>query len=137
WRPRAHRVLGGEHHRTGAVGRRAGLEITNRVPEHRGVLDLLQADVLDVEVRIGVAQCVETVLDGDEHTDVRRRTGAADVGADDRREVAPGAGDDGKLEGDLHREGPHRVAVRLLLESDGEHAPVNTRLDEVSGDDRR
>ena len=45
-----------------------------------------------------------------------------------RREVAAGAGVHRHVERDRHRQRPHRVGLRLLLEGDGEHPLVHAGL---------
>ena len=53
-----------------------------------------------------------------------------------RREVAARAGVHRHVERHRHRERPHRVGLRLLLEGHGQHPLVHARLDERRGDDR-
>ena len=124
----------GEHDRARAVGRRARLEEADRIPHHRGRLDLLDRDVGDLQVRVRVLQRVQPVLHRDHRADVERRTGALDVAADERRERTARA--------DRRAAAPNptrelRVALRLLLVSEREHAAVPTGLDEMRRHDAR
>ena len=128
--------LGREHHGARAVGRRAALEVPDRIPQHHRAPDHLVVDPLDVQVRVRVLQCRHAVLHRDLDPDVLRRAGAADVLADGGREVAAGARDERRLERDLRRERPHRVRLRLFLERHGEDAVVDPGLDERRSDDR-
>ena len=56
--------------------------------------------------------------------------GAADVGAHVRGEVAAGAGVHRHVERQRHRQRPHRVGLRLLLEGDRQHPLVHAGLHE-------
>ena len=116
-------VLVGEDHGAGAVRGRAGLEEADRLPHHRRRLDLLDGDVLDPEVGVGVLQRVEPVLDRHLPADVLGGPAAVDVGADERGEGAAGAerGAPAAPEGELG------VALGLLLERDGQHGAVLAR----------
>ena len=126
-----------DHQRAGAVGGRARLEVADRVPEHRRARDLLEGDVRELQVGVGVLERVLPVLQRDADARVLGRAGAADVAADQRREVAAGARHDRHREGHRDRERPHRVALALLLEGDGEHALVDARLHEARRHDAR
>ena len=53
-----------------------------------------------------------------------------------RREVAAGAGVHRHVERHRHRQRPHRVGLRLLLEGDREHPLVHAGLDQRGRDDR-
>ena len=77
------------------------------------------------------------VLHRDEMPDVARRARAVHVGADERCEVTAGARDERRRERHRHRETPRRVALRLFLVRDGEHALVQARRDELGRDDAR
>ena len=110
--------LVGEHDRARAVGRRARLEEADRLPHHRGLLHLLDRDVLDLQVRVRVLQRVLAVLDRDLPPDVLGRAAAVDVGADERGERAAGA----ERRAPPAAERELRVALGLLLERDREHA---------------
>ena len=128
-------VLAAEHDGAGAVGGRAGLGVADRVPQHHRVLDGVEGDVVLVEVGVGVLERVLPVLEHHEHPDVVGRLRAAHVGADVRREVAAGAGVQRRRERDRQRERPHRLALGLLLEADGEHPLVDAGLHELAGHD--
>ena len=65
------------------------------------------------------------------------RAGAADVGADVRGEVAAGARVHRHDERHRHRQRPHRVGLRLLLERDRQHALVHAGLHQRRGHDAR
>ena len=78
------RPLRAEHHRGRPVRRRARLEVVERVPQHDRLLDHLERDVGQVEVRVGVAQRVQAVLHRHLHPDVARARRPAHVGADVR-----------------------------------------------------
>ena len=129
-------VFAADHERHRAVGARAHVEVAERVPEQERLLDHLQVDVGEVEVRLRVAQRGEPVLDRDEVADVTRRARPGDVRADERREVAAGSGHERRLERHPDREAPRRVALRLLLERDREHALVDPGHHQLRGDDR-
>src|SRR5207302_11288736 len=85
-------LLAGDHDRAGAVRGRAGLQVSDGVPEHRRVTDRVDGDVRALDVGVGIADGVQPVVDGHLPADVLGRAGTADVLANDRREVRPGAG---------------------------------------------
>ncbi len=130
-------LLAAHHHRHRTVGRRAHVEVAQRIPEQERLLDRLQVDVGQVEVRLRVAQRGEPVLHRDEVADVARRARPVHVRADQRREVTARAGDERRRERHRHRQAPRRVALRLLLVRDREHAFVDAGRDELRRDDRR
>ena len=125
--------LVGEDHRAGAVRGRARLEEADRLPHHRGLLHLLDGDVLDLQVGVRVLQGVEPVLDRHLPPDVLGGAAALDVGPDERGEGAAGA-ERGAL---AAAEGELGVALGLLLEGDGQHRLVLARLHVGGGDDGR
>ena len=65
-----------EHHRARAVRRRAGLEVADRVPQHRRVRDLSNVMSGIVQVRVRVLERVLPVLHRDPHADVLGRARA-------------------------------------------------------------
>ena len=116
-----------EHHGARAVGRRARLEIVDRVPQHRGLLHLLDRDVGELQVGVRVLARVQAVLDGNLPTDVLGRVGLRDVRPDPRGEVPARAETAGSSAG----EAPLRVALGLLLVRDRQHPLELPRLHEV------
>ena len=90
-----------------------------------------------MEMGIGVLERLEAVFHGHQDPDVVGGARAAHVGTDDGREEPPGPGQQGRREGLGHRQGPHGVGVRLLLEGHGEHPLVAARGHQVGGHDGR
>ena len=130
-------ALAAEHHRHRTVRRRARVEITQRIPEEKRLLDHLQIDVGQVQMRLRVAQRGLTVLHCDEMPDVARRAGSIHVGADQRCKVAAGARNKRRRERHRDRQPPRRVRLRLLLVRDRQDTLVHTGRDELRGNDRR
>ena len=125
--------LVGDDHGAGPVGRRAGLEEPDRLPHHRRGLDLLDGDVLDLQVGVGILQGVQPVLDRHLPADVLGCAAALDVGPDER-----GEGTAGTERGTLAAtQGELGVALGLLLERHRQHRPVLAGLDVRGGDDGR
>ena len=121
-----HRGLAAEHDRRRAVGRRARLEVVQRIPQHRGLLDLLDRDVVEMQVRVRVLERVLAVLDRHLPPDVLGRARALDVVADPRGERAART----LPAGPPARERPRGVALGLLLVADDQHPFVATGLDQ-------
>ena len=113
-------VLVGDDHRAGAVGGRAGLEVADRVPHHRRALHLLDRDVLDLQVGVGVLERVEAILDRHLPPDVLGRAAAVDVGPDERGEGAAGT----ERRAPPAAQGELGVALGLLLERHGQDRAV-------------
>src|SRR5262245_25732169 len=127
-RPLPRLLLRREHEGHGAVRRRTGLEVADRVPEDGRVHHVVERNRL-AEVRVLVPAGVVARVHRDEWTDVRRATGARHVGAAARREEAARPRDERRRERQVRRERPHRVPFRLLLPRDGEDAVEEPRAD--------
>src|SRR5438876_3809328 len=117
-RPARH-VFRADHERARAVGRRARLAVADRIPQHRRVHHVVERHRL-AEIRVLVPSAVLACVDRGHRPDVRRAFGPGDVRAHVRREVAARTRDQWLREGQVRRQGPHRVALGLLLEGDGE-----------------
>ena len=127
-------LLAAQDDRTRTVGGRAGLAVPDRVPQHRRLDDLFEGEVGLVEMGIRVVQRMLAVLEGHHATDQLGRFRHHHVAADDRTEIAAGAGVDRRGKRLRQRERPHRVGLRLLLPADREHGLVHTGLDHRRGD---
>ena len=90
-----------------------------------------------MQVGVGVLECVEAVLERHQDADVIGCTRATHVLADERCEVATGAGHQLLLERDGERQRPHGLGDRLLLPADGEHPLVHAGLHVAGRDDGR
>ena len=62
--------LVGDDHGACAVGGGAGLEEADRLPHHRAVPHLLDGDVLDLQVGVGILERILPVLDRNLPADV-------------------------------------------------------------------
>ena len=112
----------------------AGHASSRRTGSHTIGDSLTISSVMSFELEVGVRilQRVLAVLQRDHPADVLGRLRPLDVGADVRSEVAAGA----DAAAAAAAEAPRGVALRLLLEGDGEHLLVHAARDEVGGDDR-
>ena len=99
-------VLGGDHHRRGAVGERAAVVELEGVGHLRALHDLLDRDLL-LELRLGVEGAVTMVLHGHVRHLLLGRPVLGHVGAGDERED-PREGEAGRLlEDGVRRVGEH------------------------------
>ena len=118
-----------DHHGARAVGGRAGLVETDRVPQHLGCLHRLEGDVgLLAGARSGFFAPLRRSFTATIAPMCVGRVRAADVGAHVRGEVAARARADRHGERHRNRQRPHGIRLGLLLPGDGEHALVHAGL---------
>ena len=90
-----------DHHRAGPVRGRAGLEVADRIPEHRRVLDHLEADVGSSRWANGFLSAFWRSLSATRMPVSSGAPRATDIAADQRREIAARPRHHGLREGHL------------------------------------